>query len=415
MSTEDLRTIIGTFRSIFPHAQLWALNENDFLLLGSPSKIAIEEETLGANVRAVAGDLNSVRLVDLYSLLSLYMLEDEDLDTFAAGAALNTDDRPVLEFDAPRYIYADTSDANFVALRGVKRRIPTPPLVIKVVSEAGSENHRHKAEMYAASESYKLAVNEFQQAIMAEAEDEAAWHGLVEFARGPVDRKQLKAFFDEMLAAHPRPVVRLAAAEFLMAESNYEEAAAILEAFLKEDPRNIGALEKLADVYGYDGNEQLPAIVDRLQAINPGNLKGLYHFATLLFYQGRVDEAIRIGEGILQREPKNIRVHNFLAFAYAQTFQPEKADAEFHRSMEFAPDDFATLNKYGLFLMQRGRYQEAIERFRDTIEINPENVQGYIGIGEAYRQSGDLPKALDWYRRALRLDPNEPIAKQYVK
>jgi Tfp pilus assembly protein PilF len=74
-----------------------------------------------------------------------------------------------------------------------------------------------------------------------------------------------------------------------------------------------------------------------------------------------------------------------------------------------------TLNNYGLFLAGRGRFQEALDRFSEAVEINPENVEGYVGIAEAYRQSGNMPKAMDWYRRALRLDPNQPVAKQYVK
>jgi tetratricopeptide (TPR) repeat protein len=390
------------------------MNDNDFLLLGSPSRIEINEET-SANFNRIAGDLKTIRMADLYGLLSLYMLEDEDLDTFAAGATFNTDDRPVLEFDAPHYMYADTSDENFAALNAVKRRIPAPPLVAKVVAEATPENYRHKGEMYAASESYKLAVREFQQAVVKNIEDEAAWRDLVEFARGTVDRKQLEAFFEEMLAAHPRSVVRLAAANFFMAQSNYEKAAALLQALLQEDPKSVPALEKLADVYGFQGNEQLPAVVDRLRAIDPGNPKALYHFATILFYQGRLDEAIQAAQRIVQQEPKNIRARNLLAVAYAQTFQPEKADTEFRKSTELAPEDFVTLNSYGLFLTQRGRYQEALDRFGQAIEINPENVQGYVGIGEAYRQSGNMPEAIGWYRRALRLDPNQPIAKQYVK
>jgi spermidine synthase len=416
MATEDLRTIIGTFLSVFPHAQLWALNENDFLLLGSPSRIVIDEDTVSANLHRVAEDLNTVRMQDLYSLVTLYMLEDGDLDTFAAGAPLNTDDRPVLEFHAPRYIYADTSDENYVALKAVKRRIPTPPLIVKVVSEATSENYRHKGEMYAASESNKLAVSEFQRAIAKKIDDEAAWRGLVGSARGTVDLKKLAAFFEEMLATEPRPLVRLAASDFYMQESNYENAAAPLQALLQEDPKNISALEKLAEIYANQGDAQLPAIVDRLRAIDPENPKALYHFATIRLYEGRLDEAIQLVERILQREPKNIRARNLLAVAYGQTYQPEKADAEFRRSMELArPEDFVTLNNYGLFLTERGRYQEALDRFNDAIEINPENVQAYVGIGEAYRQSGNIPKAMDWYRRALRLDPNQPVAKQYVK
>src|SRR5262249_34372433 len=116
MPTADLRSIVGTFRSVFPHAQLWALNENDFLLLGSASRIAISESVLTHNFEHAQDDLKSFGMVSMYSLASLYMLEDADLDTFAAGAMMNTDAHPVLEFHAPRFIYANTSDENYAAL-----------------------------------------------------------------------------------------------------------------------------------------------------------------------------------------------------------------------------------------------------------------------------------------------------------
>ena len=40
--------MVRTFRSAFPFAALWALNENDFLLLGSPQPIEVREEVVRA-------------------------------------------------------------------------------------------------------------------------------------------------------------------------------------------------------------------------------------------------------------------------------------------------------------------------------------------------------------------------------
>ena len=96
MSLDDIRTVVRSFRSAFPFAALWALNENDFLLLGSPSPIEVREDVVRANFERVRSDLEEVRIQDLYSILSLYLLADEDLDRFAEGALLNTDDFPVL-------------------------------------------------------------------------------------------------------------------------------------------------------------------------------------------------------------------------------------------------------------------------------------------------------------------------------
>ncbi|MBI4473480.1 MAG: tetratricopeptide repeat protein [Acidobacteria bacterium] len=184
---------------------------------------------------------------------------------------------------------------------------------------------------------------------------------------------------------------------------------------LADEPQNVTALEKLADIYGTMGRQELVETAERLLKINPENAAGLYHLATIRFYQGLHDEAIRMVLRVLEKNPADTRSRNLLAIAYGQTFQPGKAEAEFKKAIASAPDDFVTLNNYALFLSERGRTEEAIDRFTEAIDIQPENVQAYVGIGEAYRQSGRMANAQEWYRKALQLDPNQPVAKLYVK
>src|SRR6185369_2635147 len=133
---------------------------NDFLLLGSPSKIDVLEPVLTANFQRAEKDLKEIDLTDLYSVASLYLLEDGDLDTFAAGAAMNTDSHPLLEFHAPRFIYANTTDANFAALTSVQKKVPPPAFVEQMVRNATEENHRHTDQMYMTSDSYVDAIPE---------------------------------------------------------------------------------------------------------------------------------------------------------------------------------------------------------------------------------------------------------------
>ena len=148
MSTDDLRTIIRTFRTAFPNATLWTLNENDFILLGSEAPLTLDESLLRRNLEKVAADLMEVRVQDVYSIASLLMLSNEELDRFAEGAKLNTDDLPILEFRAPRFIYSETASQNLAALSLLSH---TPAYA------ATAENHRHKAEMYLAAEAFREA------------------------------------------------------------------------------------------------------------------------------------------------------------------------------------------------------------------------------------------------------------------
>ena len=183
MSTEDLRTIIGTFRTAFPHAMLWTLNENDFLLLGSPASLTLDESLIQRNFERVAADLREVQVHDVYSIVSLLLLRDEELDRFAAGAKLNTDDLPILEFRAPRFIHANTASQNFAVLSGLSH---SPEY------GGNAENHRHKAEMYLSAEAFREARQEFQGALRENPLDPRTRKELVETAHSGFDRPQLR-------------------------------------------------------------------------------------------------------------------------------------------------------------------------------------------------------------------------------
>lgn len=406
MSTEDLRSIVATFRAAFPHATLWTLNENDFLLLGSPSMLILDEALLQRNFARVAADLREVKVLDLYSVVSLLMLSDEELDRFAGSAAQNTDDLPVLEFRAPRYIHSNTSDQNFAVLSGVR---------LSPEREAAAGNHRNKGEMHLGAEAFKEARKEFRRAIAKNANDSRAWKGLVETAGGGFERAGLQSFLEDTLRTQPNTISRLAAAEFYAQESRYTKAVEALDAILKEEPNNFEALEKLTDALAGQGSARLLEAAERLLALDAQNAKGLHHLATIRLYQGRADEAIQLAKRSLERDPQNIRARNLLAIAYGQTFQPDLSEAEFQRAIEQAPEDSTSYNNYGIFLLERSKIPEARRQFGRAISVNPEDVQGFVGMGETFRNEGDLRKARNWYRKALRLDPNQPLAKQYVK
>jgi spermidine synthase len=415
MSTDDLRTVIATFRSVFPHAQLWALNQNDFLLLGSPSRIEVGGETVSRNFAHVTSDLKPIGIVDLYSVVSLYLLEDNDLDTFSTGAVFNTDSHPVLEFHTPRFIYANTSDENFAALTAVRKTVEPPPFVSQLTSTVTGSNHRYKGEMYLTSDSFKDAIREFRLAIEADANDSDAWAGLLKAARSVPERPDVKKFIEDLLARHPVTTVQTSAAEFYGQESAYDNAISLLQQVLEREPKNVKAWETLVDVQAERAGPDLATVAEKLLALEPENAKALYNFATVRFYEQRLDEAIQLVKRSLAKDSTNPRARNLLAIAYGQTFQHDLADAEFRKTIQDFPNDVLSLNNYGLYLLDRGRTAEAMAQFRSAVDLNPEDVQAFVGLGEAARQSGQPKEADRWYRIALRLDPNQPVAKMHVR
>ncbi len=63
------------------------------------------------------------------------------------------------------------------------------------------------------------------------------------------------------------------------------------------------------------------------------------------------------------------------------------------------------LNNLGLALDALGRYQEAIEAFRASLELDGTNAQAFYNLGNAYRKLGDFDGAMINYDRAIDLQP----------
>jgi spermidine synthase len=393
MSLDDLRTVIATFRTVFPHALLWTLNEYDFLLLGSVSSFSIDETVFKRNFERVGKDLAQIKVQDPYTILSSLILRESELDQFSRNATLNTDNYPTLEFSAPLSIYADTTNQNLAALMSLSSRSEVPRT---------ADQHRQKGEALTAAEAFNAAVKEFHAAVALDVKQPGAWKGLVEAAKG-ADRAKVEQIFETALGINPINVVRLAAADFYSQQGHYQKTVDLRRAVLESEPDNVDALEKLADALAEQGSDNLAATVDRLLRISPDNSVGLYHFATIRLYQNRFDEAIQAAKRSLEYDSKSSRTRNVVAIAYERTFQPDLAEAEFRRAIEEAPEDWVAYNNYGIFLLGRNRPSDALQQFQRAIRLNPENILGFAGMSEALQRSGRKREADIWEQKALRL------------
>lgn len=63
---------------------------------------------------------------------------------------------------------------------------------------------------------------------------------------------------------------------------------------------------------------------------------------------------------------------------------------------------------------QQENYSEAIQLYQSIINEGNEGSILFYNLGNAYYKSGDLARALLWYERALRLDPNNDDIKHNI-
>jgi spermidine synthase len=108
LSMPEIQSIVATFASIFPHTSLWFGMIGDSVAsvgcIGSDSELAMDPAMIAQRMRdpALQKDLSDVALDTPALLLGNFIMSGQDVTRFCAGASIDTDDRPVIEFAAPK-------------------------------------------------------------------------------------------------------------------------------------------------------------------------------------------------------------------------------------------------------------------------------------------------------------------------
>lgn len=98
-----------------------------------------------------------------------------------------------------------------------------------------------------------------------------------------------------------------------------------------------------------------------------------------------------------------------LGATYWKSGRHAEAEKAFKRSIELNPNDVCAYNWSGRMYYDLGRYPEAVYVFQQEIRIGP-NVNAYLFLGNSHTYSGRLGDAVNAYRQAIRLKPDEVTA-----
>jgi spermidine synthase len=117
----DLKTLIRSFRAIFPHTSIWFMNTlpTDFLIVvGTPKPLRIDMAAWQARMRepGVYADLATVGLADARRLAFTLLTAGDELSAYVGDGPLHTDDRPILAYSTYGAAYQPTIASNLIEL-----------------------------------------------------------------------------------------------------------------------------------------------------------------------------------------------------------------------------------------------------------------------------------------------------------
>jgi lipopolysaccharide biosynthesis regulator YciM len=124
-------------------------------------------------------------------------------------------------------------------------------------------------------------------------------------------------------------------------EHQVTEELNALRALLKEDPKNVQALMRLASLYMdaamYDkALEQLRVAVEAA----PDDVHVRTEMATAMLMTGQTDAALAELEACLKQDPKHSKTWYSLGFAYVQKGEYDKGEKAFAKALEITPGAF---------------------------------------------------------------------------
>jgi tetratricopeptide (TPR) repeat protein len=169
------------------------------------------------------------------------------------------------------------------------------------------------------------------------------------------------------------------------------------------DPHSAEAYGALAEVYETDGRtgDALTA-VQRAIDLAPDDWRwpvrlGIYYFAA-----GRLNEAaLQLQKGV-QLAPQNSIAYYDLGLARMQLGQLDEARSDLEKalSLEQDPDTYRAL---GSVLVLQGKYKEAIDMDKKSIDLRPGDYHTWGNLGGAYLWAGGRELSINAYRKAIEL------------
>ncbi|HKD18162.1 MAG TPA: tetratricopeptide repeat protein [Thermoanaerobaculia bacterium] len=80
------------------------------------------------------------------------------------------------------------------------------------------------------------------------------------------------------------------------------------------------------------------------------------------------------------------------------------------------PDKASTQIEFGTYVAKKGMWREAAFRYEQAAQKSPNDARAHNNLAVALEASGDFARALDEYKKALEIEPNNNyIRRNYAR
>ena len=142
-----------------------------------------------------------------------------------------------------------------------------------------------------------------------------------------------------------------------------------------------------------------------------GNLEAWLKSAEGLYWKGLTEclhenygTALSYFQKSVKQNSKNYEIHFYIGFCYGELGRYQEAIEAYKQAIRIKPD-FAHYNM-GIAYCHLGRYHEAIETYKQAIRIKPDFADAHFNMGVAYGHLRRYHEGIEACKQAIRIKPD---------
>jgi tetratricopeptide (TPR) repeat protein len=124
--------------------------------------------------------------------------------------------------------------------------------------------------------------------------------------------------------------------------------------------------------------------------------------------QGKMEEAAKLNDQILERDPQNFSAQlNLLYLARFVTRLDDQVESLFAKIKRIDPQNPLVYDYYGVVMVRQGKYEAAAAALRRAIELRADYAEPHKWLGEIMERQNRPAEAIAQYQLALASEPSD--------
>lgn len=213
------------------------------------------------------------------------------------------------------------------------------------------------------------------------------------------------------------------AVNVLLSADQYDEAVAITDPFLAEDPDNttIAPLKGLA-LYLKGNYKEAVKVFQRQEEIGNDTYPIHYYLGQSFWHENVTYRAEQELLAAWQIDSSDVNLAYSIAAVKAEALRLFEDDVKvwLDKAMDMLQPDPVMMSRihqqYGVgYFRRQDSWDQAIEHYKEAYRYNPKNISALSTIGYCYEYNKDYKNALEWYEKYMKVARPGSSGYNFVK